>query len=97
MRHSHSRNGAGSESTAAGSGQGLRTATLQLHNLRKRYSPVDVINDLSLPISRGESIAFVGSLGCGKLERDCAAIGRPIVHTGRALARNTPRPQLVPA
>ncbi|WP_161965979.1 hypothetical protein [Steroidobacter cummioxidans] len=45
---------------------------------------MDVINDLSLQISEGKFIVFVGP-------------GRAIVHTSRALARNTLQSQLVPA
>lgn len=51
-----------SSATAAASGRGLRRATLQLHNVRKRYSSVDVIvdviNDPGPRISEDEFIVF---------------------------------------
>lgn len=71
---------------------------------------VDVINDLSTQILEGEFIVFVGSFGCRQCTlirmsadllsggtRERVAIGRAIVHTGRALARNAPEWQLVSA
>ncbi|HWK52044.1 MAG TPA: hypothetical protein VNR40_19255 [Steroidobacter sp.] len=80
---------------------------LQLHSVCKRYGQVDVINGVSLQISDGEFIVFVGAGSSWSLDPNPGvlsgnqwqriAIGRAIVHTGRALARNALQSQLVPA
>jgi lactose/L-arabinose transport system ATP-binding protein len=42
------------------------TATIELRNVRKSFSAVNVIHDLSLDVQGGEFIVFVGPSGCGK-------------------------------
>jgi multiple sugar transport system ATP-binding protein len=41
-------------------------ATLELHQVVKRYGPVEIIHGVDLDIADGEFVVFVGPSGCGK-------------------------------
>lgn len=41
-------------------------ATVDMHNVRKSFGKVDVINDVSFTMQDGEFLALVGPSGCGK-------------------------------
>ena len=41
-------------------------ATLQLHNIEKRFGPLGVIHGVSFDVADGEFVVFVGPSGCGK-------------------------------
>jgi len=41
-------------------------ATLELHNIKKSFGPVEVIHDMNLVVEDGELVVFVGPSGCGK-------------------------------
>ncbi len=41
-------------------------ATVELDNIRKRFSAIEVIHGISMDIADGEFIVIVGPSGCGK-------------------------------
>lgn len=67
-------------------------AALQLSTIGKRFSDVDVLDDISLTVMRGEIICLVGRSGCGKstLLRIIAGVETPdsgsIVMNGKEIA-----------
>jgi NitT/TauT family transport system ATP-binding protein len=42
------------------------TSTVQVHNLTKFYGKLQVIDNISLEVNRGEFVSIVGPSGCGK-------------------------------
>ena len=54
-------------------------ATLELHDLRKSFGPIEVLQGIDLTLADGEMLVIVGASGCGKstLLRLVAGLERP--------------------
>ena len=73
-------------------------ATLDLHQLCRRYGDTTVIDELSLSIANGELVVFVGPSGCGKstLLRLIAGLEKPShgeIHIGGKAVDHLPPSQ----
>lgn len=63
----------------------MKTQTLSMQNLVKRYGDVAALDDVSLEVAQGELVALLGSSGCGKTTLLRSVAGLAEADSGRIM------------
>ncbi len=63
---------------------------IEINNISKLFGKLQVLNDVSLNLTKGECIALIGPNGCGKTTLIKTILGMVIPNSGNILFKGTP-------